>query len=82
MTPETQRRIKRASVAATTALYGIPQLTDYFDDSVDPRTRAQASSPDVEEQRTNDGVRRTFDAAARFDQAGTSREATPGLLMA
>lgn len=73
------RRAKLAAVGAVTSLYGIPQLTPYFEESVGPENLTDTSSPGMDEQKQRDAVRQQFDGVARLDQAGSSKEPVPGL---
>lgn len=70
---------KRAALEAVTSLYGIPQLTPYFEESVGPENLAETSAPGMDEQKRRDAVRQQFDGVARLDQAGSSKEPVPGL---
>lgn len=75
------RLAKCAAVGATVSLYGVPKLMPYFGESVGSENLTATSSPQMDEQKRRDAVRRQFDGVARLDQAGSSKEPTPGLTL-
>jgi hypothetical protein len=72
--------IKRAAAHDMAALYGVPEYEDDLLEGVGPNSLQEDPSPEMEEARVDDGVRRSFEALGKLEQAGSSRMPDPGVI--